>query len=114
MVYATLISSGLNRWPTREGVFQVWDRLREYKMSGAEGKADYYFLEDVPYIMYFDELKGIALHGTYWQGRYGYKHSHGCVNMPILDAEWVFDWSADAPNDLWVSVHTSDPNDYLN
>lgn len=114
MVYATLISSGLNRWPTREGLFQVWERFEEYKMSGAEGKVDYYFLEDVPYIMYFDQLNGIALHGTYWHDRYGYKHSHGCVNMPILDAEWVFNWSAEASNDLWVWVHTSDPNDYFN
>jgi hypothetical protein len=109
LVYATLISSGLNRWPTREGLFQVWDRYREYKMSGAEGQVDYYYLEDVPYIMYFDDHNGIALHGTYWHDRFGYKHSHGCVNMPIKDAEWTFNWSAEAPNDLWVWVHTSDP-----
>ncbi|NCF69616.1 MAG: L,D-transpeptidase family protein [Chloroflexi bacterium] len=114
MVYATLISSGLNRWPTREGLFQVWQRFGEYKMSGAEGKVDYYFLEDVPYIMYFDQLNSIGLHGTYWHDRYGYKHSHGCVNMPILDAEWTFNWSADAPNDLWVWVHTSDATNIFN
>jgi hypothetical protein len=113
MVYATLISSGLNRWPTREGLFQVWDRFDEYKMSGAEGQIDYYYLEDIPYIMYFDPLKDIALHGTYWHDRFGYKHSHGCVNMPIKDAEWTFNWSAEAPNDLWVWVHTSDPLDHL-
>lgn len=109
MVYATLISSGLNRWPTREGLFQVWERLDEYKMSGSEGQEDYYFLEDIPYIMYFDELIGAALHGTYWHDRFGYKASHGCVNMPIKDAEWTYNWSADGPNDLWVWVHTSDP-----
>lgn len=113
MVYATLISSGLNRWPTREGLFQVWDRWSEYKMSGAEGQKDYYYLEDIPYIMYFDEWNGIALHGTYWHDRFGYKHSHGCVNMPIKDAEWTFTWSAQAPNDLWVWVHTSNPLDHL-
>lgn len=113
MVYATLISSGLNRWPTREGLFQVWDRLYEYKMSGAEGQIDYYFLEDIPYIMYFDETIGAALHGTYWHDRFGYKHSHGCVNMPIKDAEWIFNWSAEASNDLWVWVHTSDPITHL-
>lgn len=113
MVYATLISSGLNRWPTHEGLFQVWDRFTDYKMSGAEGKVDYYYIEDVPYIMYFDEINGIALHGTYWHDRFGYKHSHGCVNMPILDAEWVFQWSEDAPTDLWVYVHTSDPDSHL-
>jgi len=113
MVYATLISSGLNRWPTREGLFQVWSRFERYKMSGAEGKEDYYFIEDVPYIMYYDELMGIALHGTYWHDRYGYKHSHGCVNMPILDAEWIFNWSAEADNDLFVWVHTADPMEHL-
>lgn len=113
MVYATLLSSGLNRWPTREGLFQVWSRFREYKMSGAEGQVDYYFLEDVPYIMYFDELIGAGLHGTYWHDRFGYKHSHGCVNMPILDAEWTFNWSENAPNDLWVWVQTSDPMKHL-
>lgn len=113
MVYATLISSGLNRWATREGLFQVWERLDEYKMSGAEGREDYYFLEDIPYIMYFDNLIGAAFHGTYWHDRFGYKHSHGCVNMPIKDAEWTFNWSAEAPNDLWVWVHTSDPATHL-
>lgn len=113
MVYATLISSGLNRWPTREGLFQVWDRWEKHKMSGAEGKVDYYFLEDIPYIMYFDELIGAALHGTYWHDRFGFKHGHGCVNMPIKDAEWVFRWSENAANDLWVWVHTSDPASHL-
>ena len=113
MVYAGLISSGLNRWPTHEGLFQVWSRYRENKMSGAEGKVDYYFIEDVPYIMYFDRLNEIALHGAYWHDRFGYKHSHGCVNMPPRDAEWIYYWSAQAPNDLWVWVHTSDPHSYF-
>jgi hypothetical protein len=113
MVYAGLISSGLNRWPTEEGLFQVWSRYLQAKMSGAEGKVDYYFIEDVPYIMYFDRHNEIALHGAYWHDRYGYKHSHGCVNMPPLDAEWVYYWSEEAPNDLWVWVHTSDPMSVL-
>mgnify|MGYP002625892858 FL=1 len=80
-------------------------------MSGAEGKIDYYFIEDVPHTMYFDY--DIALHGAFWHDRFGYKHSHGCVNMPPRDAEWVFNWSAGAPNDLWVWSHTSDPNHYF-
>jgi hypothetical protein len=33
--------------------------------------------------------------------------------MPPRDAEWVFNWSAGAPNDLWVWSHTSDPNHYF-
>jgi hypothetical protein len=113
MVYAGLISSGLNKWPTEEGIFQVFSRYQQTKMSGAEGKVDYYFIEDVPYTMYFDRRNEIALHGAYWHDRYGYKHSHGCVNMPVRDAEWVFNWSAEAPTDLWVWVHTSDPDNYF-
>lgn len=113
MVYATLISSGLNRWPTREGLFQVFESYKKTKMSGAEGKVDYYFVEDVPYTMYFDEVMEIALHGAYWHDRFGYKHSHGCVNMPPLDSEWVFNWAAGAPTALWVNVYTSDPLHYF-
>ncbi len=111
MVYAGLVSSGLNRWPTWEGLFQVWDRHLKTKMSGAEGKIDYYFIEDVPHTMFFDN--DIALHGAFWHDRFGYKHSHGCVNMPPRDAEWVFYWSEGAPNDLYVWVHTSDPQHYF-
>jgi hypothetical protein len=111
MVYAGLVSSGLNRWPTNEGLFQVWDRQAATKMSGAEGKIDYYFIEDVPNTMYFDDE--IALHGAYWHDRFGYKHSHGCVNMPLRAAEWIYNWSENAPNDLWVYVHTSEPSHIL-
>lgn len=109
MVYASLISSGLNRWPTREGVFQVEEQYPRVKMSGAEGQVDYYFVEDVPHTMFFDMQLGIALHGAYWHDRFGYKHSHGCVNMPPLDSEWVYEWSQDYDDALWVWVHTSDP-----
>ncbi|MCI0395106.1 MAG: L,D-transpeptidase [Chloroflexi bacterium] len=113
LVYAGLISSGLNRWPTYEGLYQVWSRHLQAKMSGAEALVDYYFIEDIPYIMYFDPQNEIALHGAYWHDRFGYKHSHGCVNMPPRAAEWVFYWSENAPNDLWVWVHASDPANLL-
>ena len=112
MVYAGLVSSGLNKWPTYEGLFQVWERHMTATMAGAEGRVDYYVVEDVPHTMYFDF--DIALHGAYWHDRFGYKHSHGCVNMPLRDAEWVYFWSENAPNDLWVWVHTSDPHNYFN
>ena len=109
MVFASLISSGLNSWPTYEGSYEVEERFRYYKMSGAEGKPDYYFIEDVPHIMYFDFFNGIAFHGAYWHDRFGFKASHGCVNMPPYVAEWLFNWSEDALNPLHVEVYTSDP-----
>jgi|FLYN01.1.fsa_nt_gi hypothetical protein len=91
-VFATLVSSGLAEWPTNEGLFHIYARYERTTMSGAEGKPDFYYLEEVPWTMYFDN--DIALHGTYWHDGFGYRHSHGCVNLSITDAYWLFNWTA--------------------
>lgn len=90
LVYATLISSGLPYWQTATGLFTMWGKVEMAKMSGREGYSDYYFLEDVPNAMYFFET--FALHGAYWHDRFGFPHSHGCVNLAPRDAAWLFDW----------------------
>jgi len=100
MVYATLVSSGLRGWDTPPGLFQVWLKVKQGKMSGGYNRPDYYFLEDVPWTMYFN--KDIGLHTAYWHDGFGYKRSHGCVNLPPLDAQWLFEW---APDEAWVWVH---------
>lgn len=91
-VMATLISSGLKngRWDTPEGTFQVGVRLEADRMSGAEGAADYYSLDAVPYAQYFNGL--ISIHGTYWHSSFGYPHSHGCVNASVSDSYWLFNF----------------------
>jgi hypothetical protein len=109
MVFASLVSSGLDRWPTRQGLFWVKQRRALGKMSGEAGTKDYYFVEDVPYAMFFDS--GIALHGAYWHDKFGNQVSHGCVNMPPRDAEWVYRWSERAPTGLRVWVHSSRTRD---
>ncbi len=62
-------------------------------MSGdfSGDKSGYYYLEDVPWTMYFDQLR--AIHGAYWHARFGYDASHGCVNLSIGDSRWVYDWA---------------------
>lgn len=106
MVFATLVSSGLPNWATNEGLFQVYERYEATKMSGAEGQVDFYFIEEVPYVMYFDG--DISLHGTYWHDRFGYRQSHGCVNLSIMDAWWMYQWTQDETyHDLWVYVYSS-------
>lgn len=109
MVYAGLTATGLEGWETNEGLFTVYARHREWPMWGDED-GDYYFLQDVPYTMFFDDE--IALHGAYWHDSFGAPRSHGCVNMTPRDAEWVWNWSEKAPNDLWVYVFSS-PQDYF-
>jgi len=94
MVYATLVSSGLPYWATDPGLFRVYAKVKIAKMSGRDGLPDYYFLEDVPYAMYFN--RDMALHGAYWHDKFGFKHSHGCVNLPPQDAEWLYNWTTPA------------------
>ncbi len=91
MVYATLVASGLPQWETRRGLFRIWHKVYIAKMSGREGKPDYYHLEDVPWTMYFDH--DIGLHGAYWHDGFGYRHSHGCVNLPPVAAQWLYQWT---------------------
>ncbi|MCY4465757.1 MAG: L,D-transpeptidase [Chloroflexi bacterium] len=94
-VFATIVSSGLPNWSTREGIFTIWARLQNDSMRGATGAPDAYALEQVPWVMYFDG--DISLHGSYWHDDFGYRRSHGCVNLSISDARWLYQWTAQSP-----------------
>jgi lipoprotein-anchoring transpeptidase ErfK/SrfK len=59
----------------------------------------YYFLEDVPWVLYFDQSR--ALHGTYWHDQFGTPNSRGCVNLSITDARWFFEFAQEGS---WVYV----------
>jgi lipoprotein-anchoring transpeptidase ErfK/SrfK len=52
-------------------------------MAGAD-----YYTPDVPWTMYF--YSGYAIHGAYWHNNWGTPVSHGCVNLPVPEAEWFF------------------------
>ncbi len=105
LVYATLTSTGLPGWWTQPGSFQVYSKLDQDDMAGAfeADRSDYYYLEDVPWVLYFDEAR--ALHGAYWHNGFGYPRSHGCVNLSPGDAQWIFQWASEG---TWV--HVFDPS----
>lgn len=101
-VFATLVATGAPRWPTREGLFHIFMRKEYEHMTWGTVGDDYYFLEDVPFTMYFDD--GRALHGAFWHDAFGAVRSHGCVNLTITDSKWFYDAVAaamgpDAPRD---------------
>lgn len=100
MVFATVMASGLEPTWTRPGLFQIYQKKENETMSGDQGTPDYYYLENVPWTMYFDKAR--ALHGAYWRARLGYPQSHGCINMTIGDAHWLFNWAHEGD---WVYVH---------
>lgn len=101
MVFATLIASGAEPFWTRPGVFQIYETHESAPMSGSfeADFSDAYYLEDVPFILYYDGAR--ALHGAYWRAKMGFTQSHGCVNMTVADAHWVYNW---ARNGDWVYV----------
>lgn len=105
MVYATLVSTGLDGWWTQPGTFQVYEKLESDPMQGAftADRSDYYYLEDVPWILYFDQAR--ALHGAYWHNGYGYPRSHGCVNLSPADAQWLYNWAG-----VGTYVYVFDPS----
>lgn len=114
-VFATLVSTGLASWPTNEGIFNVYVRYDRTRMAGAYGQPDFYYLEEVPWTMYFDG--DIGLHGTYWHDGFGYRQSHGCVNLSITDSKWLYDWSADVrdytdPDSLDMGVYVFSSGEY--
>jgi lipoprotein-anchoring transpeptidase ErfK/SrfK len=87
LIRSFVVSTGTWRTPTVTGKFKIWIKLRSAPMSGPG-----YYLPDVPYIMYF--YKGYGIHGTYWHNNFGTPMSHGCVNMTIADAEWVYNFTS--------------------
>lgn len=102
LVYDFAISSG--KWaPTPEGNFRIWVKLRYSLMQGGSKEdGTYYYLPNVPYVMYF--YGGYGIHGTYWHNNFGVPMSHGCVNLSIPDAGVLFTWADPyIPPDKWVA-----------
>lgn len=94
----TSVSSGLPWWPTPTGEFRIWGKFRYTKMEGGRGR-NYYYLPNVPFVMYFENdqvpgRRGYGLHGTYWHNDFGRPKSHGCVNLPTPVAEKLYYWTS--------------------
>lgn len=114
-VYEFTVSTG--KWaPTPVGEFTIWAKVRSQKMSGGTpGTGTYYYLPNVPWVMFFGNnevpnARGFSLHGTYWHNNFGHPMSHGCVNMRIEDAGTLFAWADPVVTDpkAWSTNATAD------
>jgi len=104
LVYATMVSTGRNGAWTKPGLFQVWAKLeRDLMTGGIAGEPGFYYLQNVPWVLYFDKAR--ALHGTYWHAKFGTTTSRGCVNLPMTDAHWIFDFAEEG-----TYVYVYDPS----
>ncbi len=98
VVQSWAVSTGLPGTPTPTGNFKVFAHTAMQDMGCFEGAP--YCTEDVPWITWF--APNIGFHGTYWHNNFGNRMSHGCVNLPIDLAKYVYDWS---PEGLEVAVY---------
>jgi len=113
-IFDFLISSGKWGW-TPTGEFTIWTKLRYTLMTGgSQALGTYYYLPNVPFVMFFynedvPKMKGFSLHGTYWHDNFGHPMSHGCVNMKTEEVEQLFYWAKpELPKGQWSVYANSD------
>lgn len=86
-VDAMIVSTGKKSTPTVTGVFDVYVKYRRARMQGAD-----YDITNVPHVMYFH--RGYGFHGAFWHNRFGTPVSHGCINLALDKAEWLFNFAS--------------------
>lgn len=90
------IVDGKKDYETVTGTYEIYNRLDKQDMTNAskypQSDSRYYYTEDVPWVQYFHN--GYAFHGAPWRDTFGYSGSHGCVNMKVSDAKWLYDWAS--------------------
>lgn len=91
-VMSSLVVTGAPISPTVEGEFRIYWKLPSQTMSGVGADGVRYEQADVPSVMYFFE--DWAIHGAYWRNGFGYAASHGCVNLPLQQGAWLYDWAS--------------------
>lgn len=94
IVFMALASNG-NPWTqTETGFHRIYLHYNSrYMSSGTPGDYWHYYVEDVPYTLYFNGDQ--ALHGVYWHTDFGVYRSNGCVNLSMNDAYWLYHWTVD-------------------
>jgi lipoprotein-anchoring transpeptidase ErfK/SrfK len=115
VVFKTKISSGIpnrelpGQIPTKTptGEFHIENKMPSKHMGDGQLTSDYeaYELLGVPWTSFFYPKTGVAFHGTYWHDNFGVPMSHGCVNMKIGEAKWIYRWSTPVVNpDLFNTI----------
>ncbi len=95
-VFATRAATGAalftGIFTTPTGHFMTYHKRPARHMANGDLTSSGYDLPGVPWVMYFTE-SGLSLHGTYWHNDFGHPKSHGCVNLSIEAAKWLFRWT---------------------
>ena len=91
-VFATLVATGVGTdgspLSTPKGLHRIRAKLLAATMDNLDhtGVAPYSY-EEVPFTQYIGR---VALHGAFCHDQFGAPRSHGCINLSLADAEWLF------------------------
>jgi hypothetical protein len=91
-VFAARVATGQKNFESPTGWFHTFHKRPTYHMTGGADDSSVFDLPGVPWDTYITET-GVAIHGTYWHNDFGHPHSHGCINMAINDAKWIYRWT---------------------
>lgn len=92
LVFDAPVSTGRDGFNTPVGTYAIYHKVRSQTMRGCAG-GECWEVPNVPHAMYI--VGGVALHGTYWHNQFGsgVRRSHGCVNLPLNSAAWLYGWA---------------------
>lgn len=101
VVFSAPVATGKDGFNTPTGNYAIYAKLVKQTMRGRLN-GESWVVPNVPHVMYFNG--SVALHGAYWHNLFGtgQRLSHGCVNLPLDSAAWLYDW---APVGTKVVVH---------
>ncbi len=95
-VFVTAVSTGgifrVGTYTTPQGAFITYYKRPSRHMAAGDITASGFDLPGVPWVQYITE-SGISLHGTFWHNDFGRPHSHGCINLSVQAAKWLYRWS---------------------
>lgn len=92
VVFRAPVATGRDGFNTPTGSYAIYAKYTRQTMTGSMGGESWY-VPNIPWVQYV--VGGVALHGTYWHDQWGTgtRMSHGCINVNIDDAQWLWEWS---------------------
>ena len=95
-VFTTPVSTGglyrAGTYTTPKGAFLTYYKRPSRHMAAGDLASSGFDLPGVPWVQYITE-SGISFHGTYWHNDFGRPRSHGCINLPMSAAKWLYRWT---------------------
>ncbi|MBK7319295.1 L,D-transpeptidase [Candidatus Villigracilis affinis] len=96
-IFVAAVSTGgifrVGTYTTPQGAFITYYKRPSRHMAAGDIAASGFDLPGVPWVQYITE-GGISFHGTFWHNDFGRPRSHGCINLSMSTAKWLYRWSA--------------------